>query len=326
MKKLLTSSVLATAISVSANAEENHNHHDHSTRAPAGVMGAHLMEEGDLMLSYRFGRMGMRGNRTGTDSVTPQEVLADPRFMVTPLQMNMEMHMLGAMYGLTEDITLMAMTSYQRRVMGHRTGMGAEFTTESQGFGDTRLTGLFKHNDNLHFTAGLSIPTGSISQRDQTPAGESVLPFPMQLGSGTFDPIIGVTYQEHLTDFSWGSQANATFRLYDNNQDYNQGNEYNITAWISKPLDSWITGSLRLDGSIRENYDGFDDRVGAIVPTAFPNLRGGERVDLLVGFNINPEEFAAPINVEFGIPIYQRLEGPQLQTQYRLFVGTEFVF
>ena len=60
------------------------------------VMGDHLMREGEIMLSYRFMRMDMDGNRSGTNRVsTPL-----PGYMVSPLEMTMDMHMLGAMYAL----------------------------------------------------------------------------------------------------------------------------------------------------------------------------------------------------------------------------------
>ena len=38
------------------------------------------------MLSYRFMRMTMDGNRVGTDNVTPADVLQT--YMVTPLRMS----------------------------------------------------------------------------------------------------------------------------------------------------------------------------------------------------------------------------------------------
>ncbi len=93
------------------------------------------------------------------------------------------------MYGFTDDITVMAMVPYVRKSMDHITGMGVEFTTESEGFGDVRAVGgydLFKSMDRtLKVTLGLSAPTGSTDERDDTPAGANqLLPYPMQIGSG----------------------------------------------------------------------------------------------------------------------------------------------
>lgn len=55
-----------------------------------------------------------------------------------------------------------------------------------------------------------------------------------------------------------------------------------------------------------------------LVPTAEANRRGGERLDLLVGMNILfPEvimELENHLGVEVGLPIYQNLAGPQLES------------
>ena len=45
-----------------------HVHERPDTHAPIGVMGDHVMDEGEMMLSYRYMKMEMEGNRTGTDS------------------------------------------------------------------------------------------------------------------------------------------------------------------------------------------------------------------------------------------------------------------
>ena len=43
--------------------------------APIGVMGDHLHKAGEWMLSYRFMRMDMAGNRDGTSDLSPEEIV-----------------------------------------------------------------------------------------------------------------------------------------------------------------------------------------------------------------------------------------------------------
>ncbi|MDE2762781.1 MAG: hypothetical protein OXQ94_18130 [Gemmatimonadota bacterium] len=62
--------------------------------APIGVMGEHTHERGEWMLSHRFMRMSMAGNRDGTERLETADVLRD--FMVAPLDMTMTMHMGGS--------------------------------------------------------------------------------------------------------------------------------------------------------------------------------------------------------------------------------------
>ena len=51
------------------------------------------------MLSLQYMHMRMDGNRDGTDGVSTADVLA--QFPVAPLNMDMDMVMAGAMYGIT---------------------------------------------------------------------------------------------------------------------------------------------------------------------------------------------------------------------------------
>ena len=70
--------ILLSVQSIS-QAADNHTHHlsghDHTrpdSHAPIGVMGDHLMREGEIMVSYRYMYMDMEGNRTGTNRVNVQ--------------------------------------------------------------------------------------------------------------------------------------------------------------------------------------------------------------------------------------------------------------
>lgn len=134
--------VLSSIQSARASGHENHaNHsgHDHTrpdSHAPIGVMGVHLMRPGEVMLSYRYMSMAMDGNRTGTDSVnTPL-----PGYMVSPLSMDMDMHMFTAMYAPSRKLTMMVTLPYASVSMDHLVNMsGANFTTESAGVGDVKL-------------------------------------------------------------------------------------------------------------------------------------------------------------------------------------------
>ena len=113
--------------------------------APITVTGDHTHKAGEWMLSYRYGFIKMDGNRDGTDDLTSVEVLAD--FTVAPLDMTMEMHMFGLMYGVTDRLTLMGMGYYVRKSMNHVTCMDKKFEVESKGLGDTKLLGLLTIHD-----------------------------------------------------------------------------------------------------------------------------------------------------------------------------------
>ena len=202
----------------------HHSGHDHTrpdSHAPIGVSGDHLMREGEIMLTYRFMSMEMDGNRTGKERVD----VPLPGYMVSPLSMDMDMHMLGAMYAPSDKLTLMLMMPYTSISMKHLRHMpppnGLEFTTESSGIGDVKLAatyGLFaKPGSDFLFNFAVSAPTGSIDEVDDlptmpTPTSNAHLPYPMQLGSGTWDFTPGLTYVQTYDSWSWGAQGLYTFR------------------------------------------------------------------------------------------------------------------
>ena len=160
------------------------------SHAPIGVMGDHGHKTREWMLSYRFMAMDMQGLQSSTTSLETTDVLKD--FMVTPTQMGMQMHVIGAMFAPHNKITLMAMANYQQRYMemegshdhtkGHYAHPVGTHEMTSSGLGDVKLESLLTlwKTDRLNFIGNISmsLPTGSI---EQTEMDGNILPYPMQL-------------------------------------------------------------------------------------------------------------------------------------------------
>ena len=254
---------------LTANAADEHaghhsSEHNHIGNEPIGVMGAHAHSQGDWMFSYRFMRMDMDGNRDDSDRVSTSKVLKD--YMIAPKSMTMDMHMVGAMYGVNDDVTVMLMVPYLDVEMDHVTRMGAKFTTRTHGIGDVKLSSLIRlqewNGGQLNLNAGISIPTGSIDEKDDTPAGANQhLPYPMQPGSGTYDLMPGLTYLGNNDSLSWGAQGVGTIRLSDNDNDYSLGDRFNLTTWIVRDWTSQFSSSLRVNGEWWGNIDGSDRKL-----------------------------------------------------------------
>lgn len=312
-----------------------HSGHDHTrpdSHAPIGIMGDHLMREDEIMLSVRFMSMTMDGNRTGTDSVSAPL----SGYMVSPLSMDMQMHMFGAMYAPSDKFTLMLMVPYLSVSMDHLVNMnGANFTTESKGIGDVKLAvtyGLFaKPGSDFLFNFAVNAPTGSIDERDNTTGPNDVhLPYPMQLGSGTWDFTPGLTYVQTYESWSWGAQGLYTFRTGSNDNGYTLGDKLDASVWAAKQVAKSTSLSFRLKALDWDNIDGSDNKLmlmPSMVPTADPNLRGGTRVDALVGVNYVPQVLnSLRLAAEVGAPVYQKLDGPQLETDLVFTLGAQYTF
>lgn len=358
MKKLLLAGIFASSLLVTGNqaTAQNLSINESGLRAdshaPIGVMQDHMHSKGEWMVSYRFMRMHMEDNRNGTNSLSPEEIATTipnrffgtpgqpPTLHVIPTEMTTNMHMLGAMYAPSDEVTLMLMANYIDREMDHITFQGGAgttrlgtFTTETQGLGDTKVSALIRlyedETHHVHFNAGLSLPTGSIKEEDTVLAPNNTtpnlrLPYAMQLGSGTYDLLPGITYTGKQDRFGWGAQYNATLRLGKNSQDYTLGNKHMMTAWGSYLFTNAISGSLRITGETEQNIDGIDSQIVAPVQTANPDNYGGERLSLSLGMNAvvpNGVLKGHRFSIEVTLPVYQDLNGPQMERDNSILFG-----
>lgn len=307
------------------------------------------------MLSYRYMRMDMDGMRNGTDRVSSSEVFAaDGGYTVTPEWMTMDMHMIGAMIAPTEKLTVMVMGNYIETEMRHKifSQMGAnminggkrKFTTESEGFGDLKLSALYrfylKDNRKAHFGLGLSVPTGSIDKKDDLPGmggpARRQMPAPMQLGSGTFDLLPSLTFVQKFDDWSWGSQVNGVIRMEDENRNgYRLGHRFEWVSWGGYNLTEW----LGLNGGLSYRYegklDGDQEGVGTMGPngnsvtTAYEDNYGGERIDVILGINLLKPSGALEghrLAIDVRLPLWQDLNGYQLETDSVITIGWQKAF
>ncbi|MEL7110791.1 MAG: transporter, partial [Pseudomonadota bacterium] len=280
--------------------------------APIGVMADHRHKKGEWMLSYRYMYMDMAGNRDGTDSLSPEDIVTTvanpfgtpPTLRVVPIDMPMQMHMVGGMYGLSDRVTLMAMGMYIDQEMDHITFQGmsgttrlGEFTTETAGIGDTTVgaiigldDGSYEHRQ-INLGLAVSLPTGSLEETDQilTPMGATPsprLPYPMQLGSGTFDLKPSLTARTRVGKWSYGGQASAVIRLDDNDEGYTLGDVVEATGWLAYEPEPWVSFSGRLKARSVGQIDGQDALIAAPVQTADPDNHGGETLEVLAGINL----------------------------------------
>lgn len=335
--------ILALIFAFTASAQTKWTSARPDGHAPIGVMGDHTHEKGEVMLSYRYMYMGMEGSRVDSDSIENSEIVSPTgsNFRVTPLNMPMQMHMVGGMYAPTDRVTLMGMVNILSSTMDHQTRPGGMFTTESRGMGDTSISAMVLLADSkrqrVHLTLGASLPTGSIEQSDVTPASapnEARLPYPMQLGSGTFDFLPGITYLAESDNWSGGAQLRGTVRTGENDAEYRLGHRFMATGWAARKLSDWVSASVRLTSENWGNIEGADPSFAGpvmmrMVPTVFPDLRGGKRVDIGAGLNTYLKRSRpGQIRLAFEVsrPIYQSLNGPQLESDYQVMFGTQFLF
>lgn len=327
MKKL----ILTCAIIFIANNSFAHLHNNNSRvdgHAPIGVMRDHMHGKGELMFSYRYSYMKMNDLQQGSDKISRQEVLQN--YMMAPLKMHMQMHMFGAMYGIGDEFTIAASTSVVSKEMKMINRMNRVSENEVSGFGDSKINGFFRiitnQNHHAQFNLGVSIPTGSIKE---TSANNARLPYKMQLGSGSFELLPGITYSGFQNSFSYGAQANATFRLDTNNLGYKLGDIYNFTSWIAKKLNPTFSVSSRLNYTITEAIEGRDKALVVMTPPANASFSSSKKLDLLFGINFMSQGGIFKghrLAIEAGAPIYQKVKAIQMVNEYQITAGWQKTF
>jgi nitrous oxide reductase accessory protein NosL len=343
---------------IAAEGENGHKHshsgHDMSHMGPGSQLlfnpafsddVYHTHPAGMWMVDFKYMHINMTGLRSGTANVPSSSVgfmrNKPYNYMMIPTGMTMDMYMLMVMYGVTDRLTLMAMTNYQANEMKMLMDMGPgrmisqDNPMRTSGFGDTELRGIYKVNNYLVGSLGLSLPTGGIEEDFMTMRKIFRAPYDMQLGSGTYDLKPAITYSALSDDakWNWGAQAMYTVHTGKNDNDWSFGDSLKLTSWLQRalgPFSSWARLAYTDTGRIRGNDPEINKinhpttGMGAPMPDADPNNYGGQRLDgfLGVGFTKGP----ISLGIEGGIPIYQCVNGLQLKTSWQLNSGIQVMF
>jgi hypothetical protein len=303
----------------------------HEQITPVNVLGSHTHLKSQLMIGYRYMFTQFGDNLEGTREVSQAEVLS--RYPVVHTGMTMQMHMAELMYAPSDFATVMAMIPYEDMSMDHLLRNGTTRTDKSSGLGDVSFMGMLnvlgdtrRQGQRLVLNAGFTAPTGSINQGENGSRFE----YPMQLGSGTFDLLPGLTYLGESDRWAWGAQVLGTVRLDYNDNHYRLGNEYRLSAWTQFKLTDWFGPSARFDWHGWGHIQGADPTLDPNRNPAFdPTKLWGERLDFLAGLNFyipNGPLRGNRFSLEGGVPVYQNIGGPNLGVSWLITVALNYTF
>lgn len=301
--------------------------------APISVMADHYHKKGEIMLSYRYMTMFMDGNISSSDNISNTEIYQT--YMIAPQKMQMDMHMLGIMYAPSDFLTFMLMTNYISNKMDLRTKTGLNFSTTSSGIGDLSFSALIKlsnqNSQSIHGNIGVSIPTGNIDQKDDTPMMTNTkLAYPMQLGTGTWDPFLGLTYLGQSNFFSWGLQSIYKFRLSNNSRHYTLGNSFRTNLWAAFKVSNSFSFSMNFYFLNKAKIDGVDKDLNPLMMPLFNTANSGKsQLDTSVGINYYISKGSLKnlrSGLELKMPLMQNVNGIQMKRKLMLSYGIQYSF
>lgn len=311
---------------------------------PLNLTGGGIPEPKEFRFKISQMIMEMGPLRDGTDDISNDDLNGPANgttFPALPTDMQMYMTMIGAAYSYSDNFAVMGMASYIENTMHMNLRNGNDFVMTSGGVGDVTLLGKYRAyaDDNLVPTNqmsvlfGLSLPTGSINKKFSNHTNDlfngTLLPFKMQMGSGTVDPIIGFTYQGSRDPFWWGFNSQLEAHLYDNSQGYHRAQELRYDFYAMKQvhdrvvvhaqLNGWYEGTFSAEPDDQRNLgagrNGLNTANGFISPLFDPHNYGGHKVHFGLGVQFQP----IPLHImelTASVPIHQDLNGPQLQDNW----------
>lgn len=303
------------------------------------------------LLSYEFRYLDVGMYQTGTTRLSFDDVLFSPgetrtssTYPIVPTFIKQRVHAFSIGRELSSKLALsltVPLVSQETDHISSAPGF-ANFLIESSGVGDIALIGQYKiHRSASASTSvglGISVPTGSINQRGDTPRGGAGtlerLPYTMQIGSGTYDFLITAGHESDVGNWALGISGSATLRTGRNEYDYRLGNNYG--AEITARFKGWskfrpglfinirTTGEIRgQDQSLIISEDPFLFGASITDPANF----GGEKAQL--GGNLRlcvNSSCGLSANVKASVPIYQNLNGIQPRERFSVSTAISYSF
>ena len=301
--------------------------------APAGITADRTLPSGILEIAYRFGHANAEGLRFGNQTVFEQDVLG-LGFTFVPLERTSDVHWASLGFGIRDDITLMASGAW---IEHNRTTANDStlFFNESSGFSDVDLQGLFEFYRagayRGHFQLGVNIPVGSIEERGDFGDGvDALLPYEMQIGTGSWGVAPGLTGQVQNDVGSVGAQARGVFSISDNDRGWRPGTQVQGKLWAGYRFNDFVSVSGGIRGYHSNAIQGFDPELETLRdPGDLALSFATERVDLPFGVNLRiPGGPLAGqrLSAEAVWTVHEESDGPILAHDWGFIIGFQSSF
>jgi len=282
-------------------------------------------------VSLLYKRSNLDGYLDGTSKVSNQDMLFDgtqPRtdknFPILPTVISQQAYISNIQYFFSPQESISVSIPYIMQSTDHDSIVPGydHFNISSRGIGDitvnySALVASWQQQK-ITLSVGLSLPAGSIDEKGDTPraSGDQQLPYTMQLGSGTWDFPLGLSYSRDGASASWGASVFTKLRTGKNERDYRLGNNFSASLWNTWYVNETIHPLVKLVYQDWGHIKGQDNDL--LVPNpAFPypagitnpDNYGGQRITIATGGDImlGTQKYS----LEIGLPVYQRLNGVQ---------------
>ena len=291
-----------------------------------------------MQLSYSFSMMD--DLREGTNRKSLRKVMDEGKYRKLPVDMQMIKYNVTAKRDFSDKISVLASIPYIRNTMDMKMRMAMEMEVKwrdhamdpVQGLGDLTAMGLYHlypkgeniKSDILTFGLGVKLPTGSSTERKNS--GKFIHAH-MQPGTGSWDPLFSAMYTKDLSPFLF--QTDLTYQLTTRNPDgYEFGDSFtaNIVGLYA------LSSSFNILSAVTYlHVDKAKDREGKYTDLSSlmddPKNTGGDSIWISPGIKVRPfKNTDTSFDLRTQIPIWERVNGTQLVSTYRILTGLTFNF
>jgi hypothetical protein len=295
---------------------------------PIGVRFAEPIEKDQLRIQYSWERIQSQGLVSGTRDVTPDFARNQRGFTQTPRSLEATVHTIQLAYAPHARVTLIAELPFIQTELERVSLARGRFQDQTEGVGDVVFGVLVpfirKGFETSEVYVAIDAPTGAFRRGGD----DTRLPYDSQLGNGSWDFEWGWTYRGEYERLSWGAQGTGRHTLNRNSLNYREGSRFVVTAWGAVRVFGGLSASLRSEWAKQNNTSGVDrSLMPRFDPSENAKTRGGERISLAPGLSLDlPTLKGQRIAIEFSIPVHQRLDGPQLERDWSVKTGWQWVY
>lgn len=312
-----------------------------SSGVQESLSGVAAPASGDFSLQFNYSFTRMDNFREGTEERSLDYIKANyyPTYTSLPVNMDMIKYTLTAGYGFSPKVKAFISVPYIRNTMNMtmRPGMmWMDMTMEPvSGLGDITAMALYRlytdreirPTDVLTLGLGVKAPTGSFTERTSP---TKYVHAHMQPGTGSWDPLLSIIYTKMVDQFLF--QADATYQSTTRNREgYEFGDstavnvtgkyavikEFNVAAgltylYVGKASDH-STGTTRYAPAANTSL--MDD----------PANTGGQSLWFSPGIQLFPLQNSM-LDVKVQVPVWEKVNGIQLVSSYRVLLGLSYNF
>lgn len=234
---------------------------------------------------------------------------------------------LTIMYGVSERLAFSLTIPYLEQEL-KSTESGSRRKRGDSGIGDITLLNKYRiytkdypgKTSRLSILGGIELSAGEDDEED----GLGRLPPDLQLGSGSFDPVIGAAYTQQALNTEFDIDFTYKFNTEGAN-DFESGDllKYNLAyqhrIWPFELPEEGVYSQLNFVLELNGQYQEKNKSSGMRVIDS-----GGHIIFLSPGIQFVMERFVLESSIQ--LPIIQDLNGSQLETDYIATVGTRITF